>query len=388
MSSPTSAGSGGISPFSSVNQNTTSISSSSSSSIIGGGGSRQSRGEGPRTHLHAPLEPEVVSKLDGLFFKFLQKICSDLRACDSRGDQIHQPLMAKKMQRLDASTNFRPFKFRIQAFTNAFQESLIEYGLTEDILPLRKIKVYLWKHKYISRFNEDGKKQKSKGNHVWNIEARRLDPLITASSSSSSTLSTLAIRGVAGSSSSTATVTTGFDKSQGPHSDPPVRWEFREYTSRIAGQIIKFARVGVPYVYAPRVWDAQMACPEATYSSPWLPAWLKWHRGELRGTPGPDDKSCSITVIAEYKRENEKCQLELTFQLTVSDPEKEGELMDSPNELEDEREEEEEEDRGGGDSSDEEGFEDETEFENRGRNRKEGREAKERQDSKRRKQTR
>lgn len=30
--------------------------------------------------------------------------------------------MAKKMQRLDESPDFRPFKFRIAAFTNAFLE--------------------------------------------------------------------------------------------------------------------------------------------------------------------------------------------------------------------------------------------------------------------------
>lgn len=43
-------------------------------------------------------------------------------ATDAKGELIHQPLMKKKMERLDASTDFRPFKFRIQAFTNAFSE--------------------------------------------------------------------------------------------------------------------------------------------------------------------------------------------------------------------------------------------------------------------------
>jgi hypothetical protein len=33
--------------------------------------------------------------------------------------------MAKKMQRLDESPDFRPFKFRIQAFTSAFLEEVI-----------------------------------------------------------------------------------------------------------------------------------------------------------------------------------------------------------------------------------------------------------------------
>jgi len=32
--------------------------------------------------------------------------------------------MAKKMQRLDESPDFRPFKFRILAFTNAFMDEV------------------------------------------------------------------------------------------------------------------------------------------------------------------------------------------------------------------------------------------------------------------------
>jgi len=43
---------------------------------------------------------------------------------DAKGEPIHQTLMAKKMQRLDESPDFRPFKFRIQAFTNAFLEEV------------------------------------------------------------------------------------------------------------------------------------------------------------------------------------------------------------------------------------------------------------------------
>lgn len=45
-------------------------------------------------------------------------------AADAKGEPIHQTLMAKKMQRLDESPDFRPFKFRIQAFTNAFLEEV------------------------------------------------------------------------------------------------------------------------------------------------------------------------------------------------------------------------------------------------------------------------
>ncbi|CAO3564538.1 unnamed protein product [Mortierella alpina] len=327
-----------------------------------GGGSGGGGGYGgSRTQFHAPLEPEVIARLDELFFKFLQRICSDLSACDSRGDQIHQPLMAKKMQRLEASTDFRPFKFRIQAFTNAFHESLVQHGLTEDILPLRKVKVYLWKHRYISRFNEDGKKQKSKGNHVWNIEARKItEPSSSTSSTTCSSTAAAAAAGAgAGASAGSFSAAASAEANMTPN--PPTRWEFREYSSRIAGQIIKFARVGVPYIYSPRIWDAQMSCPVAEYSSPWLPSWLKWHKGELRGVPGPNDQSCEITVIAEYVREGEKRRLEMTFPLTVSDPEKEGELMDSPQEDEDELEQDQEDeyDEDGESSNGEEGDDDE-----------------------------
>jgi len=40
--------------------------------------------------------------------------------------------MAKKMQRLDESPDFRPFKFRILAFTNAFMEE-VNLSLTRRI---------------------------------------------------------------------------------------------------------------------------------------------------------------------------------------------------------------------------------------------------------------
>ncbi|KAF9358115.1 hypothetical protein BGX26_002483 [Mortierella sp. AD094] len=241
------------------------------------------------------------------------------------------------MERLEMSTDFRPFKFRIQAFTNAFHDDLVQSGLTEDILPLRKVKVYLWKHRYISRFNEDGKKQKSKGNHVWNIEARKIwntSPDGTKLINGINGNSRMDMKNIGPEAIAAAGGGVGFVRQ---HS-VPVRWEFREYSSRIAGQIIKFARVGVPYVYSPRIWDAQMSCPAAKFSSPWLPAWLKWHKGELKGIPGPEDESCTITVIAEYVREGEECRLEMSFPLTVSDPSKEGELMDSQNENEIENE--------------------------------------------------
>ena len=38
-----------------------------------------------------------------------------------------------------------------------------------------QIRNFLWNQPYISRFNEEGKKSKSKGNHIWHVDAKRTD---------------------------------------------------------------------------------------------------------------------------------------------------------------------------------------------------------------------
>lgn len=81
-------------------------------------------------------------------------------AKDSKGEPIHQVLMAKKMERLDQSRDFRPFKFRIAAFTTAFTEKLLSLGFQEADLPIKKIRAFLWEQACISRYNDEGKKLK------------------------------------------------------------------------------------------------------------------------------------------------------------------------------------------------------------------------------------
>ena len=81
-------------------------------------------------------------------------------ATDAKGEAIHQTLMAKKMEKLDQSHDFRPFKFRIQAFTTAFSERLAASGAFDADVPIKKIRQYLWAQPFISRFNDDGKKAK------------------------------------------------------------------------------------------------------------------------------------------------------------------------------------------------------------------------------------
>lgn len=117
---------------------------------------------------------DIRAQLDQIFLEFLNRVCGDLEAVDSKGEKLHQVLMPKKMQRLDESTDYRPFKFRIQAFTNAFHEELLRRGITEETMSIKKVKVYLWHQELISRFNADGKKAKSKGNHIWHVDAKKL----------------------------------------------------------------------------------------------------------------------------------------------------------------------------------------------------------------------
>lgn len=159
-------------------------------------GSRRPKRRRSSTDVHdtsisaAEISPDIKMHLDEIFRDFLNKVCSDrtsklsFLACvllivvvdfvDSKGDRLHQVLMPKKMARLDESPDYRPFKFRIQSFSNAFQEELNRRGITEETISSKKIKSYLWKQDLISRFNQDGKKSKSKGNHIWNVDAKKL----------------------------------------------------------------------------------------------------------------------------------------------------------------------------------------------------------------------
>ncbi|KAG1754628.1 hypothetical protein EDB19DRAFT_1892588 [Suillus lakei] len=203
---------------------------------------------------------EYRAEVDRIFFDFLNSICSNLDATDAKGEPIHQTLMAKKMQRLDESPDFRPFKFRIQAFTNAF---------------LEEIRNYLWNQPYISRFNEDGKKTKSKGNHIWNIDAKK-SPLDGT-------------------------------------------WTFRPFHRKVAGSPPGVAYVGLRWSWAPRIWDPQASRSNliVMYSSPSLPSWLFWEDDVLSGTPPPDAESCDITVVARYVQDGQEELLTQTFHLNI-----------------------------------------------------------------------
>ncbi|KAI6045711.1 hypothetical protein EDC04DRAFT_2558950 [Pisolithus marmoratus] len=238
--------------------------------------SRQSMENVPPATSHGNEVPqEYRAEVDRIFFEFLNNICSNLDATDAKGEPIHQTLMAKKMQRLDESPDFRPFKFRIQAFTNAFLEELAKQGYPEEKIPMKKIRNYLWSQPYISRFNEEGKKTKSKGNHIWNIDAKK---------------------------------------------NPDGRWAFRPFYRRLAGSPPSVAYVGLRWSWAPRIWDPQASRTNlnVSYSSPCLPCWLSWEGDVLQGTPTPDAESCDITVEAHFVQDGVEERLTQTFHLNVA----------------------------------------------------------------------
>lgn len=149
-----------------VNSGRTSIVPSSNTMDDGGDGDSDSDDEGPsrnplkrrRSSEHVPLvpgtltqppdliSPEMRAQLDIILNDFLNRVCSDCEFNtrrvfnealnlikfstftvdfhDAKGELLHQALMPKKMAKLDESPDFRPFKFRIQAFTNAFAEEV------------------------------------------------------------------------------------------------------------------------------------------------------------------------------------------------------------------------------------------------------------------------
>ncbi|TFK76329.1 hypothetical protein BDN72DRAFT_230264 [Pluteus cervinus] len=238
-------------------------------------GTTSSSSSAPNASSSSDVPQEYRAEVDRIFFEYLNKICSNLEATDSKGEPIHQTLMAKKMQRLDESPDFRPFKFRIQAFTLAFLEELARQGYPEEKIPMKKVRNYLWRQQYILRFNEDGKKAKSKGNHIWNIEAKK---------------------------------------------SGDGRWEFRPFHRKLAGSPPSVAYCGLRWSWTPRIWDPQASWQNVPvhYSSPSLPSWLSWKDDLLSGVPPPDAESSDITVIAKYVLDGQEGQLSHSFHLTIA----------------------------------------------------------------------
>ncbi|KAJ2613285.1 hypothetical protein H4S08_002291 [Coemansia sp. RSA 1365] len=226
----------------------------------------------PASPAEQTLDAELMARLDGLFMKYLEAICSNNITVDSEGESIHQTQMAKKLEKLEQCAEYRTFRFRIQAFSNGFREFIErEAGLTEQAVSKQQLRNYLHQQHYISRYNEDGKKAKSKGHHVWNVEAKKM-------------------------SRNT--------------------WWFKEFVRRIAAPPPK-AIAGVPYEWTPTIWDPQIKAPKVYFSSEWLPPWLRWENNTLRGLPPVDAADCSVGVVASYYQGKEVCHFKSNFTIHV-----------------------------------------------------------------------
>lgn len=223
---------------------------------------------------------------------------------DSKGELIHQTLMAKKMEKLDQSADFRPFRFRIQAFTNAFAERVQSSSALDADIPIKKIREYLWEQPYISRFNDDGKKAKvsglhrcsrrlssaltfsvalrvtqSKGNHIWTVEAKKI---------------------------------------------PDRKWIFREFVRCIKGTAPSVAFIGLNWQWAPRVWDPQRSSDtiDASFMSPSLPDWLSWENNVLSGIvpESAHGQNYEIEAVATFQMGDKVQQLKATTRFFVASP--------------------------------------------------------------------
>ncbi|KAL7751323.1 hypothetical protein RI367_003183 [Sorochytrium milnesiophthora] len=276
------------------------------------------------------IAPELIARIDVLFFWFLQELCSNSEATDSRGEAIHQTLMAKRLEkRMPAGTpaaaaaaaassssspgadmtppmlassapganeNFYQISFRIQPFTNTFSELLLHSGLLctsgssgssghtsslgsaasrDQQLPARKIKTYLWNNRFIRRYNEDGRKSKSKGSHVWSVLARR-------------------------------------DYAR-------ECWEFRPFERKIFGAVPAPLVPGVPWSWEPKVWDPQVKAPKATWESAWLPEWMVWQDGVLIASPPTQlaPEVFEIEITARYQHGDTKLDIQKSVELEI-----------------------------------------------------------------------
>lgn len=133
-----------------------------------------------QTSGESPFPPSLLPQLDALFLAFLQKVVSDETITDGRGEALHHPLPPRKQQKVHQLplTSWRPFKLRIQAFTSAFQEELartlaVNMNLARHEVSIKRVREYLWTKDLIARYNPSGRKAKSRGSHVWCVEARR-----------------------------------------------------------------------------------------------------------------------------------------------------------------------------------------------------------------------
>ena len=120
------------------------------------------------------MKKAETERLDEHFFQFLSAVCSDKDAADEDGDRIHVTMAPVAMNTINNPECFMDFKLKTKAFTNAFIQHIACHQKMNQMVK-DKIKAFLGCHRYIQKFNADGKRIKMKGCWIWTVRAGKTD---------------------------------------------------------------------------------------------------------------------------------------------------------------------------------------------------------------------
>lgn len=124
-----------------------------------------------------------------------------------------------------------------------------------------------------------GSRSQSKGNHIWTVEAKKI---------------------------------------------PDRKWVFREFVRCIKGSAPSVAFAGLPWTWAPRVWDPQRSSDtiDASFMSPTLPDWLSWENNVLSGVVPASAlrETFEIEAVATFQMGDQVQQLKATTRFFVASP--------------------------------------------------------------------
>ncbi|KAG8855186.1 hypothetical protein FRC20_000835 [Serendipita sp. 405] len=227
------------------------------------------------------LDPHTKTIVDDYLLRYLNYLCMNYEAVDRSGRRIHQQYTVRRIERDEELYGWRPLKFRIEAFVNAFIDILIKEGMSYDMTT--HVPHYLSRSNIFSRFNESGNRMKSQGQNIWRVRARYRTTGEFADYHSTAVLD----QSAQGYSIFPIMATPPY-----VHYDPgrmlsigPLLWEFLPYERSIVGQP-PMAVAGKPWLWNLRLhdhWASRKAVHWKLIAAPELP--LTAHAPDM-GTGG------------------------------------------------------------------------------------------------------
>jgi hypothetical protein len=118
----------------------------------------------------SPFNSERQQVMEQLLFSYLTKLLDDSGSVDSSGTRIHFTEMAKRSQAMSSMNEFATFKFKITPFIDGYTQYCRPY-VSDSVTILD----YLYRSPVIVRFSTANKRVKTKGFHVWCVEARKTE---------------------------------------------------------------------------------------------------------------------------------------------------------------------------------------------------------------------